>query len=226
MNKLDQNNKFLCEGQLTENECLNALKDMKNNKSPGSDGLTTEFYKIFWNDLKLYYIKSINYSYQQNDLTELQKQSIITLLPKTEKDICFLENWRPISLLNVDYKIATKSIANRLKKVISSIISSSQTGFIKGRYIGENIRLVCEVLEFVNENNMPALLFFSDFEKAFDSINHDFMFNTLRHFNFGESLIGWVQLFYKGANSFVTNNGNLSSGKGNTTQICGRKDCV
>ena len=88
MNKLDQDNKALCEGQLTENECLNALKDMKNNKSPGSDGLTTEFYKIFWNDIKPYYIKSINHSYQQNNLTELQKQSIITLLPKTEKDIC------------------------------------------------------------------------------------------------------------------------------------------
>ena len=116
MNILDQNEKNLCEGQLTENESLNALKDMNNNKSPGSDGLTTEFYKIFWNDIKPYYIKSINHSYQQNNLTELQKQSIITLLPKTEKDICFLENWRPISLLNVDYKIATKSIANRLKQ--------------------------------------------------------------------------------------------------------------
>ena len=61
MKKLDQNNKTLCEGQLTENECLNALKDMKNNESPGWDGLTIEFYKIFWNDIKLYYIKSINY---------------------------------------------------------------------------------------------------------------------------------------------------------------------
>ena len=103
MNKLDQDNKDLCEEQLTENECLNPLKDMKNNKSPGSDGLKTEFYKIFWNDIKLYYIKSINFSYQQNNLIDLQKQSIITLLPKTDKDICFLENWRPISLLNVDY---------------------------------------------------------------------------------------------------------------------------
>ena len=211
INKLNNENKNLCEGLLSESECLAALREMKNNKSPGSDGLTTEFYKIFWNDLKQYYIKSINYSYQHETLTELQKQSIITLLPKTDKDTCFLENWRPISLLNVDYKIATKSIANRLKKVISSIISSSQTGFIKGRYIGENIRLLCEVIEFVNERKLPALLFFTDFEKAFDSINHDFMFNTLRHFGFGESMVNWVKLFYNGANSFVTNNGYLSS---------------
>ena len=74
-------------------------------------------------------------------MTDLQKQSIITLLPKSGKDTTILDNWRPISLLNVDYKIATKSISNRIKPVLSSIISPSQTGFIKGRYIGENIRL-------------------------------------------------------------------------------------
>ena len=66
-------------------------------------------------------------------MTDLQKQSIITLLPKGDKDISYLENWRPISLLNVDYKIASKSIANRFKKVISNIVSSAQTGFVKGR---------------------------------------------------------------------------------------------
>ena len=72
---------------------------MKDQKSPGSDGITTEFYKAFWNDLKEYYIKSINFSFQNGELTELQKQSIITLLPQNGKDNLFLENWRSISLL-------------------------------------------------------------------------------------------------------------------------------
>ena len=89
---------------------------MKNSKSPGSDGLTTEFYKIFWNSIKTYVINSFNYSLQVGELNLLQKQSIITLLPKQNKDILHLENWRPISLLNVDYKLSTKSIANRIKK--------------------------------------------------------------------------------------------------------------
>ena len=209
--KLENEHKQSCEGLLTEVECANSLKLMNNNKSPGSDGLTTEFYKIFWTDVKQYLIQSLNYSYTHGDMTDLQKQSIITLLPKGDKDRTFLSNWRPISLLNVDYKIATKSIANRLKKVISNIISNAQTGFVKGRYIGENIRLMCEIIEYVNENDLPALLFFSDFEKAFDSLNHDFMFDTLRHFNFGESLIDWIKLFYKDATSCVTNNGYLSS---------------
>ena len=106
----------MCDGLLTEHELATALKDMKNKKSPGSDGLTTEFYKLFWNNIKQFYINSINYSYQNGELTELQKQSVISLIPKSGKDTSFLENWRPISLLNVDYKITTKAIANRVKK--------------------------------------------------------------------------------------------------------------
>ena len=92
---------------------------------------------MFWNDIKSFYIKSINYSFDTGNLTQLQKQGIITLLPKSNKDLLSIANWRPISLLNVDYKIATKAISNRIKKVLSSIISSTQSGFMKNRYIGD-----------------------------------------------------------------------------------------
>ena len=208
LNNLDKNS---CEGHITEAECINALKNMKNQKSPGSDGITVEFYKSFWNDVKEFYINSINYSFQTGSLTDLQKQSIITLLPKQNKDITSLENWRPISLLNVDYKIATKAIANRVKGVISSIVHNSQTGFIKGRYIGENIRLLFEIIDNAEDENKPGLIFFSDFEKAFDSINHTFIIRCLKHFNFGEDFIRWVKLFYHDAKSCVSNNGNMSN---------------
>ena len=173
-----------CEGELTETECANALLKMNNNKSPGSDGLTVEFYKIFWNDIKQYLTNSINLSYQNGSLTQMQKQGIINLIPKKDKDTSSLHNWRPISLLNIDYKIATKAIANRLKPILCDIIDHSQTGFLKGRYIGENIRLINEIIDYLNKNNEPGLLFFADFEKAFDSINHDFIFKTLQFFNF------------------------------------------
>lgn len=210
IDKLNDTDKQTCEGLLTESECTKALKDMKNNKSPGSDGITVEFYKMFWNVLKHHYINSINYSFQNGSLTDLQKQSIITLLPKQNKDITKLDNWRPISLLNVDYKIATKAIANRVKSVINTIIDHTQTGFIKGRYIGENIRLLLEIIEHV-EDSRPGLIFFSDFEKAFDSIDHSFMIKCLKHFNFGEQFIKWIEIFYKDAKSCVTNNGFLSN---------------
>lgn len=129
---LNDEESSICEGLLNEYECLQALNGMENQKSPGSDGLTAEFYKTFWTILKKYLIDSLNYSYQTGKLTQLQKQAIITLLPKTNKDTTLLANWRPISLLNIDYKIATKSLANRLKKVIGEIIENTQTGFIKG----------------------------------------------------------------------------------------------
>lgn len=94
-----------------------ALNEMQNQKSPGSDGLSIEFYKTFLNDIKSYYLESVNFSFQTGNLTDLQKQGVITLIPKANKDTSLLTNWRPISLLNVDYKIATKALANRIKKL-------------------------------------------------------------------------------------------------------------
>ena len=184
---------------------------MKNQKSLGSDGLTVEFYKIFWNNIKHFYIRSINYSYKNGSLTELQKQGVITLLPKPNKDIEKLENWRPISLLNVAYKIATKAIANRIKPIITSIVDNSQTGFIKGRFIGENIRLLFDIIETAEEQNNPGLLFFSDFEKAFDNLDHAYMFKCLKHLNFGNSFTKWIKLFYTDVKSCVANNGYMSN---------------
>ena len=149
----------MCEDILTEEECYNALKEIKNDKSPDSDGLTVEFYKTFWDDIKKTFIESINYSFIHGHLTDFQKQSIISLIPKPNKDTTILTNWRPISLLNVDYKIATKAIANRITKTISSIIAPSQTGFIKGRYIGENVRLIFEIIEYLENKQIPGLFF-------------------------------------------------------------------
>ena len=183
---------------------------LKTNKSPGSDGITTDFYKIFWKDIKTFFLKSINYSYENGNLTALQRQGIVNLIPKKDKELFNLDNWRPLSLLNTDYKIATKAIANRIKPVLSSIISDSQTGFLKNRYIGENIRTIYDIIDHLNETNTPGLLFFADFEKAFDSLDHSFMLKTLKYFNFGDSLINWVKLFYTDITGCVSNNGFLS----------------
>ena len=211
MPKLNQVEKEQCEGIITEAECIKALKEMKNQNSPGSDGITVEFYKLFWNNIKQYYVNSINYSFESGSLTELQKQNIITLIPKENKDTTSLDNWRPISLLNVDYKIATKVIANRIKHIITKIVDNSQTGFIKRRYIGENIRLLLEIIDNAEDENKPGMIFFSDFEKAFDSLDHAYLKKCLKHLNFGEEFLRWIDLFYKDAKSCVTNNGYMSN---------------
>ena len=123
--KLNDSDQLLCEGLITEKECIEAIKSMKNGKSPGSDGINAEFYKIFWNEIKNDLINSLNYSFQHDSLSQLQSQSLITLIPKPNKDLSLLSNWRPISLLNVDYKILSKIIANRIKLVLNSLIDNN-----------------------------------------------------------------------------------------------------
>ena len=138
-----------CEGKLTFEECGLALKNMKNETSPGSDGFTVEFYKFFWKDLGGFLFRSLNTGYDMQHFSEFQSQGIITCIPKEDKDRKFINNWRPISLLNVDYKIASASIANRVKKVLPLIISDSQKGFMKGRFIGENTRLLYDLMQYL-----------------------------------------------------------------------------
>ena len=138
---LSQEEQNLCEGPLTEKECLTSLKQMADGKTPGTDGLPAEFYKIFWDDISGALLAALNFAYENGQLAMTQRRGIIKLIPKKEADLKILKNWRPLSLLNCDYKIAAKSIANRIQSTLPKLINNDQTGFIKGRFIGENIRL-------------------------------------------------------------------------------------
>ena len=144
---------------------------MEPDKTPGTDGLPADFYKLFWNDISNYLVNSINYAFGKGQLSVIQRWEIIKLIPKKDAEPDLIKNWRPITLLNCDYKIAAKAIANRLKKVIPKLVNSDQTGFIKRRFTGENIRLINGVINFAAAKNIPGLLLFLDFEKAFDSLN-------------------------------------------------------
>ena len=92
------------------------------------------------------------------------------LILKKNKDRTILENLRPISLLNVDYKILTKVLARRLEKVLPKLISPDQTGYVKGRYIGENIRLIEDLMFYTETENLPGIAVFLDFREAFHTI--------------------------------------------------------
>lgn len=127
-----------CEGKITNKECWSALKELQNGKTPGSDGFTPEFYKFFWKEIGNDVVASINYVFDKGELSICQKRGIITLLPKENKPNNILNNFHPISLLNTDYKIATKALAKRLEKNLPQIINADQTGYIKKRYVGEN----------------------------------------------------------------------------------------
>ena len=107
-------------------------------------------------------------------------------------------------MLNTVYKIGSGSIANRLKTHIYQLINNDQTGFIKGRFIGENTRLIYDILKYTEENNIPGLLLLIDFEKAFDSLSWRFINKTLSLFNFGPDISKWFNVLYKDGISAVT----------------------
>ena len=156
-------------------------------------------------------MRSVNYSYNIGELSLIQRQGIITLIPKKSKSRQKITNYRPICLLNTVYKIASASLANGIKTVINKLISSDQSGFILGRYIGDNTRIVYDLMQFVDEKNIPGLLLLIDFEKAYDSLSWSFMKNVLKSCNFGPSIIKWISTFYNKTQVVINQGGNLSS---------------
>ena len=135
------------EGYLTFEECQKILETLPNEKSPGEDGFTVEFYKHFFDLVGYDLVEGLNAAYDIGQLSISQRKSVITLLPKGDESLTHLYNWRPITLLNVDYKIASKAIAKRIEPILNKLVHSDQTGFVKGRYIGENIGLISDIME-------------------------------------------------------------------------------
>ena len=176
---LDEQLRESCEGEITEKECDEIIKTFADGKTPGNDGLPAEFYKTFWALLKPVLVECYNTSYCINQLSLSQTQAVITLIEKKDSDRTLLKNWRPISLPNVDYKIMSKVLASRMMKVLQHLIHPSQTAYVKGRYIGENLRIIEDIFNYTNEENIPGFLLVLDFEKALDSLNWNFFSPSL-----------------------------------------------
>ena len=183
---------------------------MKNLKSPGSDDFTSEFFKFFWNNFGKFVFRSINYGHKTSQLSITQKQGIITCIPKEDQPRQSMKNLRPISLLNTVYKLVSSCIAEQIKSVLPIFISNDQTGFIPGIYIGENTRLIYDILHFTEKQDIPGIPLLIDFEKTFDSISWMFIESVLDFFNFGFSIKQWVKIFITNITSAVTQNCCLS----------------
>ena len=201
--KLSDIEAFGIEGEITLDEATRTLKNMQNNKSPGSSGFSTEFFKFFWIDIGHFVVKSINHSFRIGELSTTQKEGIITCVPKGSKSKKFIKNWRPISLLNISYKIASGCIAHRIKKILPLIIDLDQSGFMSERFVGDNIRLIYDLLNYSKNFKKRGLLLLIDFEKAFDSVSWSFIDKCLSYFNFKEDIKSWIKLFYKNIKSTV-----------------------
>ena len=138
-------------------------------------------------------VDSLNYAFEYGELSNSQKQAIITLIEKKGKDKRLIKNWRPISLINVDAKIASKALAKRLEKTLPEIIHYNQNAFVKGRTIFDAIRTIEDVKEHTKQKCLSGILVAVDFEKAFDTLNFNYLIRILHEFNFGPSFIQWIR---------------------------------
>ena len=152
--KLTEEVRAGCDDRLTEEELKEALFSMENNKSPGVDGLSTNFYKHFWPLFSDKLLLVYNYAFDSGCLSVSQRPGIISLVFKKE-DRTLLKNLRPITLLATDYKILTKTLANRLQRVMLLILHTDQTASVKGWTINDNVRLLHDVIYCANYCDIP-----------------------------------------------------------------------
>ena len=187
----------MCEGTILRKNCDLMLEIIQNNKVPGNDGIPGECYKRFWTLHSEPFVNCANERLEDMEISNSQKQAVIPLIEEIGKDCTLLENWIPISLVIVDAKLMSKVVANRINKVLPCIINCNQTGYVQDRYIGEIVRSIFNIMEFTVNENVPRMLIFIDFQKAFDSLECDFNFGCLEAFNFGSDFSRWVKTFYK-----------------------------
>ena len=140
-------------------------------------------------------------------MSSSQKQAVITLIEKKDRDKRYIKNWIPISLLNVDAKILSKVLTTRMKRVIYILIGNEQSAYVPGRHITDTFISVSDLLYYVDQNNLDGYLVSVDMEKAFDSVDHTFIVSTLRKYGFGPNFIQWIKVLLNKQVSCVMNNG-------------------
>jgi len=208
--KINNDNVPLLNVDISVEEVFNILSSFQEGKSPGTDGLTKEFYVYFWEYINIPLINSFRYSLETGSLSMDQKRGIINLIPKKDKDTLILNNWRPLTLLNTDYKILAKLLATRLKATLRDFISDDQTGFVPDQYIGTNINRMLNFIDYCNDNGVEGMLISIDYEKAFDSMEWDFVYKALEYYGFPNKFINWIKILYNNIESCIINNGHIS----------------
>ncbi|PIK37416.1 hypothetical protein BSL78_25745 [Apostichopus japonicus] len=178
---------------------------MKNGKSPGSDGLPREFYRTFWAIIGPDIRAVFEDAFQNGLLNQSQRLGMITLLqvwgPLDPR------NKRPITLLNVDYKLLAKALCNRLALAMPHLVGDLQTCAVKGHCIQQNLWLMRDLTDFVIERDLPCALVSLDQQKAFDMVDRGFLMNVLETFQLHPNFRKWISVLYQESFSSVIVNG-------------------
>jgi hypothetical protein len=188
MHQLSDNERLFLTAPFSIDEIEKVVFEMKHNSAPGPDGFPVVFFQKIWDTIQLDILHLFNDFYVGNLKIERLNYGMVTSLPKVD-NAADMKNFRPICLLNVCYKIISKVLNNRLASCITKVISDSQYGFIKNRYIMDGVISLNEILHEVKRKNQSGVVLKIDFEKAYDKVNWHFLYNMMEKKRFWEYLV-------------------------------------
>ncbi|GKA93469.1 RNA-directed DNA polymerase, eukaryota [Tanacetum coccineum] len=191
-NRLNPEQASDLESPVTRDEIRNAVWSCGENKSPGPDGFTFEFFRKFWNVIGSDFCIAVEWFFDRGSFAIGCNSSFIALIPKILDPKC-VSDYRPISLIGSLYKVVTKILATRLSVVISGLISEVQTAFLPNRQILDGPFIISEILSWCKQKRQQAMIFKVDFAKAYDSIRWDYLDEVLNSFGFGSKWRSWIR---------------------------------
>ena len=195
---------------VTLEELESALQLLQGDRAPGLDGIPTEFYKVFWSEVGEDLLAVLNDSLAGGRLPVSCRRAVLTLLPK-KGDLTEIKSWRPVSLLCSDYKILSKVLSKRLSKVMEQVVHADQTYCVPGRSIADNVSLIRDVIDVSRILKLDVGLISLDQEKAFDRVEHKYLWDVLGAFGFSETFISMLKVMYCDVESILKINGGLSA---------------
>ena len=209
--KADDEDRRKIDTPISKEDILKAINGLKLNKAPGPDGLTNEFYRTFVTDLVPILQAAYSDMHKRRDCGTDFNRSYITLIPKPDTDKTLITSYRPISLLNSDYKILTKILVNKLETVIPKLINSDQQCSVQGRNIQNHTHLIRDIIQYSTHKNTKLALLSIDQQKAFDRVAHTWLFKTIEAYNLGNYFSTWIKTLYNKAHSHLLVNNNIST---------------
>ncbi|GJS13387.1 RNA-directed DNA polymerase, eukaryota [Tanacetum coccineum] len=198
------------EREVPREEIRRAVWNCGDNKSPGPDGYTFEFFKKYWDLLGSDFCGAVESFFVTGDFSKGCNSSFVTLIPKVT-DAKFVNDFRPISLIGCIYKVVTKVLANRLVSVIGDLVSDSQTAFVAGRQILDGPFILDEILNWCKRTRNQAMFFKVDFAKAYDSVRWDYLLDILEAFGFGHVWCNWIRGTLRSSKASILINGSPSN---------------
>ena len=208
---LNKNDRDALSRDITFSECYSALMAIPTGHSPGDDGITVEVWRLLFPIVGEHYVRMINTANSNSYFHNGFLNALLILLKKDYSNDGSMKSFRPISLMNIDYKILSKVLSLRVRKILSNIIHQNQTCSIPERTIHDNVHTIRSIIEHYSRVREPIGLVQWDQEKAFDRINHEYLLETLRRFGFGPNFINWIKLLYSNATFRIKVNNSISN---------------